>query len=157
MPERSFTYDYPHPALTADLIMLTAEAAPQVLLIRRKHEPFAGMWALPGGFVDEGETLEAAARRELREETGLEVRVLEQMQTFGDPDRDPRGWTVSVAFVARVQPNQAEARAGDDAAEVGWHRLDLLPPLAFDHGKVLAFARRWLTAREANNPGASQG
>lgn len=140
---RQYTYDYPHPAVTAYLIVLTCETPPRVLLIRRKHEPFAGAWALPGGFVDQDEPLETAARRELREETGLEVDQLEQMQAFGDPGRDPRGWTVSIAFVARVDPNTS-ATAGDDAAEAAWHPLEQLPPLAFDHGKVLAFARRWL-------------
>jgi 8-oxo-dGTP diphosphatase len=140
---RQCIYDYPHPAVTADLIVLTREKRPRVLLIRRKHGPFTGAWALPGGFVDQDEPLEAAARRELREETGLEVGQLEQMQAFGDPGRDPRGWTVSIAFVAHVDPNTA-ATAGDDAAEAAWHPLDQLPPLAFDHEKVLAFARRWL-------------
>jgi 8-oxo-dGTP diphosphatase len=138
-----YTYDYPHPAVTADVVVVTRESRPRVLLIRRKREPFAGAWALPGGFVDHEEPLEAAARRELREETALEVEQLEQMHAFGDPGRDPRGWTVSIAFVARVDPGTTPT-AGDDAAEAAWHPLDRLPPLAFDHDRVLAFARQWL-------------
>jgi 8-oxo-dGTP diphosphatase len=112
-----------------------------VLLIRRKHDPFAGQWALPGGFVEEGETLDASARRELREETGLEVGVLDQLRTFGDPGRDPRGWTVSVVHLAFVDAEHVQPRANDDAMEVSWHYLDQLPPLAFDHGQILARAR----------------
>jgi 8-oxo-dGTP diphosphatase len=118
-----------------------------VLLIRRKHDPFAGKWALPGGFVDENETLEAAARRELHEETGLEVEGLQQLQTFGDPGRDPRGWTIAVAFLARVDAGKLQPEAADDAAEAAWHRLDQLPPLAFDHEQILACARQQLALR----------
>jgi 8-oxo-dGTP diphosphatase len=140
------TYDYPRPSVTVDVVIVTREASPRVLLIRRKKEPFAGTWAIPGGFVDPGETLVAAAERELREETGVENVALEQLAAFGDPGRDPRGWTVSVAFLARVAPDTAAA-AADDAAEVGWHPLDNLPPrLAFDHGKILARAQARLTA-----------
>jgi 8-oxo-dGTP diphosphatase len=115
------------------------------LLIRRKHEPFAGAWALPGGFIDMDETLQASAARELREETGLVVADLEQLHTFGDPGRDPRGRTVSVAYLARVDAEAVSPRADDDASEVGWHDLDQLPELAFDHDRILAFARERLT------------
>src|SRR5262245_44480516 len=87
------SYPYPRPALTVDLVIVSRSRTPKVLLIRRRHEPFAGRWALPGGFVDEGESLEEAARRELREETGISVKELEQLRTFGEPGRDPRGWT----------------------------------------------------------------
>ncbi|MCS6851091.1 MAG: NUDIX hydrolase [Gemmataceae bacterium] len=137
-----YCYDYPRPAVTVDIALVTAEPRPRVLLIRRRHEPFAGSWALPGGFVDEHEALEAAARRELREETGLEVGELEQLGAFGDPGRDPRGWTVSIVFGARVKADQAMPQAADDAAEVAWHRLDQLPPLAFDHARILEHVRR---------------
>jgi len=141
-----YTYDYPRPSVTVDMVVVTREAKPRVLLIRRKKDPFAGTWAIPGGFVDPGESLVAAAERELREETGVENVCLEQLAAFGDPGRDPRGWTVSVAFVARV-PADTQATAADDAAEVGWHALDDLPKrLAFDHGRILARARARLAA-----------
>jgi 8-oxo-dGTP diphosphatase len=139
-----FTYEYPRPALTVDVVIVSRTGEPKVLLIRRKHEPFAGCWAIPGGFVDEGETLEEAARRELLEETGVEVDDLEQIGTFGDPGRDPRGWTVAVAHLARVSPSKVAAKAADDAAELDWHPLAKLPPLAFDHAKILEAARRRL-------------
>jgi 8-oxo-dGTP diphosphatase len=147
MTHGGFTYNYPRPALTADAIVVSNEANPRVLLIRRKYPPFEGSWALPGGFVNAEEPLEPAARRELREETGLDIPDLQQLHTFGDPGRDPRGWTVSVAFIAVVDPMAVRAKADDDASEVGWHSLDRLPPLAFDHEKVLAMARSWLAAR----------
>jgi 8-oxo-dGTP diphosphatase len=152
MPDLPYCYEYPRPALTADAIVVTREAAARVLLIRRKHPPFAATWALPGGFVDENEPLETAARRELHEETGIQVGRLEQLQTFGDPGRDPRGWTVSVAFIARVNPESVQPKAADDASEVAWHLLDQLPPLAFDHASVLEFARKWLQDHPGRPP-----
>jgi 8-oxo-dGTP diphosphatase len=133
-----YVYDYPRPAVTVDVAIVTRERVPRVLLIRRKHEPFAGTWAIPGGFVDVDEPLEAAAIRELREETGIRVDHLEQLRTFGDPGRDPRGWTISVVYLARLDPDKIEPQANDDAAEVGWHSLHRLPSLAFDHAKILA-------------------
>lgn len=138
------TYPYPRPALTVDLIVATDGIPPEVLLIRRGRDPFAGLWALPGGFVDENEPLEAAARRELLEETGATVDAVEQLVTVGDPGRDPRGWTVSVVYLARVRKGDVSAAAGDDAAEVGWFRLDALPAMAFDHVRVLGVAGRRL-------------
>jgi 8-oxo-dGTP diphosphatase len=140
------TYEYPRPSVTVDVVIVTREPRPRVLLIRRKRDPFAGAWAIPGGFVDPNEPLAAAAARELREETGVEHVDLEQLAAFGDPGRDPRGWTVSIAFLARVAADTA-ATAADDAAAVGWHPLDVLPqPLAFDHDKILARARARLAA-----------
>ena len=136
-----FTYDYPRPALTVDCVIVTREARPRVLLIRRKKDPFAGSCSLPGGFVDEGERLAAAAQRELEEETGLKVSGLKQMYTFGDPGRDPRGWTVSVVYLAHVDPAGLMPNAADDADAVSWFPLDELPPLAFDHAAILAMAR----------------
>jgi 8-oxo-dGTP diphosphatase len=139
-----YTYDYPRPAVTVDVVVVSREAPPRVLLIRRKHEPFAGKWAIPGGFVDVDEPLEAAARRELREETGVEAGDVQQLHTFGDPGRDPRGRTISVVYLTRVDPEAVRAAADDDAAEVGWHALDRPPPLAFDHAAILEHARRRL-------------
>src|SRR3954468_14982717 len=127
------TYEYARPALTVDVAIVTREARPRVLLIRRKTDPFAGSWALPGGFVDENERLADAARRELVEETGVTAADLEQLYTAGDPAADPGGWRVSVAYLAQVDPGAVKPVAADDAAEVGWPPLDALPPLAFDH------------------------
>lgn len=135
-----YTYEYPHPAFSADVALFCGDDADRrVLLIRRGFDPFVGSWALPGGFVNEGELVESAARRELTEETGIEwPGGLVQAGAFGDPGRDPRGWTVSVAYAAWVGELPLRATPGDDAAEVAWHRLDDLPALAFDHDRVLA-------------------
>jgi 8-oxo-dGTP diphosphatase len=143
---RTFTYNCPRPALTVDIAVVTREPAPRVLLIQRKNEPYAGSWALPGGYVEENERLADAARRELREETGMIVESMEQLYTSGDPGRDPRGWTVSVVFLAQTDRPDG-AKAADDAASVGWHRLDELPPLAFDHAMLLARVRARLADR----------
>src|SRR5581483_3671318 len=145
---RKFTYDYPRPALTVDVVIVTREARPRVLLIRRRKDPFAGKWAFPGGFVDENERLADAARRELREETGADVGEVEQLYTAGDPGRDPRGWTVTVAFLARVGADQLKPVAADDADAVGWFPVDGPPPLAFDHAMILARARARIADRE---------
>lgn len=137
------TYEYPRPALTVDAVALRGPAhARELLLIRRGQDPFAGRWALPGGFVDENEPLEHAARRELAEETGLTTtRPFRQVGAFGEPGRDPRGWTVGVAFAVDLGGRAEPAiRGGDDAAEAAWHRLDALPPLAFDHDRIVAVA-----------------
>jgi 8-oxo-dGTP diphosphatase len=146
---KKFTYEYPRPALTVDVVLATREARPRVLLIQRKHEPFAGTWALPGGFVNEGETLADAARRELQEETGLEVAEMEQLYTAGDPGRDPRGWTVSTVFLTRVDAELLQPVAADDAGAVSWFLLEKLPKLAFDHAMLLARARARLADRQA--------
>ena len=103
------------------------------MLIRRKNPPPG--WALPGGFVDYGESLEDAARREALEETGLKVRLLEQFHAYSQPDRDPRHHSLSVVFIATADD---EPRAADDAAEAALFTLDALPPLAFDHARILA-------------------
>lgn len=137
---------YPRPSVTVDIVLLAREGRGwQALLIRRKHPPFEGHWALPGGFVEPHEPLEVAARRELQEEAGVVPRRLEQMRTFGDPGRDPRGWTISVAYLAVLDAEERLAlrpQAGDDAADVGWFDLVALPPLAFDHADILAYAGR---------------
>lgn len=140
-PRQQYTYDYPRPSVTVDVVLVTQEPEPRVLLIRRKHAPFAGAWAIPGGFVEMDETLEESARRELREETGLEVGPLEQLHTFGDPGRDPRGRTISIVYLGRVDADRLRPRADDDAAEVGWHPLREPPPMAFDHDRILECAR----------------
>ena len=146
---KKFSYEYPRPALTVDIAIATREARPRVLLIRRKHDPFAGSWALPGGFVEANERLVDAARRELQEETGVKIADLEQLYTAGEPGRDPRGWTVSVVYLARAEPDEVKAVAADDAEAVGWFPLDKLPALAFDHAMILARARARLEDRTA--------
>ena len=149
MSSGKYTYDYPRPAVSVDIVIVTREAKPRVLLIRRKHEPFVGMWAIPGGFVDMDESLEDAAKRELLEETGVRMNKLTQLYTFGDPKRDPRGRNISVTYLAQVNADDLTPRADDDAAEVGWFSLARPPKLAFDHKKILAFARKFLKVRHA--------
>jgi 8-oxo-dGTP diphosphatase len=155
MSKKKYSYDFPRPAVTVDIVVLTQEKAPRVLLIRRKHAPFAGMWAIPGGFVDMDESLEAAAVRELREETGLNVARLQQLRTFGDPGRDPRGRTISVVYLARVDPTKVHPEGKDDAAEATWHSLRRPPPLAFDHRKILVHVRNGLKTKSVR-PGDGQ-
>jgi len=134
------------PALTADVVAVHAGGVPRVLLVRRGNEPFAGRWALPGGFVDEGELPIDAARRELTEETGFAFAGdLALVGVYGEPGRDPRGWTVSVAYLA-VTTGEVVVAGGDDAAEARWFPADELPVLAFDHDAIvrdaLALAER---------------
>lgn len=131
--------------VAVDLVVFTIrDGALQALLIRRGIPPFEGEWALPGGFVRE-ETLEAAARRELEEETGLKDVYLEQLCTFGDPGRDPRGRIVSVAYFALIRPEPV--RGATDAAEAGWFPAAAPPRLAFDHAAILATGLRRLRAK----------
>ncbi|HUV89665.1 MAG TPA: NUDIX domain-containing protein [Anaerolineae bacterium] len=137
--------DYPRPSVTADVIIFTLRGNDlQVLLIRRKYSPFEGMWAIPGGFVGISESLEEAARRELEEEAGVRDVYLEQLYTFGDPGRDPRGRVITVAYFALVPAAVISPRAGDDAAEARWWSVVHLPPLAFDHVGILAYALKRL-------------
>jgi 8-oxo-dGTP diphosphatase len=128
------------PALAADCVVLDARG--RLLLVRRKFPPFKGQYALPGGFVEIGETVQDACRRELMEETGVRAGKLQLLGVYSDPSRDPRGHTCSAVFITRVR--SATAKAGDDAAAAewieDWSKLDL----AFDHAKILADARRLL-------------
>jgi len=130
------------PLLAADVVILAREAdSLQVLLVRRRYPPFAGRWAIPGGLVEAGEPIVAAARRELWEETGLCAGRLYQFGAFGDPERDPRGRVVSIAYLALVDKKQVRPRAGDDAAAVKWFSFLHPPALAFDHRLLLRRAR----------------
>ena len=134
-------YDWPRPAVTTDVaVFAERNGETSILLIQRGGEPFAGCWALPGGFLEEDETLEACAARELKEETGLEVGPLSLFGTYSAPGRDPRGRTVTVAYWTRTEDSSGEAIAGDDAAECRWFALDRLPKLAFDHDRIIADA-----------------
>jgi 8-oxo-dGTP diphosphatase len=132
--------------LTVDIVIFALhDWELQVLLIQRGVPPFEGQWALPGGFVREGETLDAAARRELEEETGVRDVYLEQLYTFGDPDRDPRGRIVTVAYYALLTTDLAPLAAGTDAGAARWTPARSHPPLAFDHARILEYALERLT------------
>lgn len=134
------TYKYPRPALTVDIAVFQQfeEQQVQVLLIRRAQAPFKGSWALPGGFAQMNETLEESAARELAEETSLVDLQLEQVHTYGDPGRDPRGRVISVAFCT-ILPGGEEIpmRAGSDARNASWFLQIDLPELAFDHQQII--------------------
>ncbi|GAB4577710.1 MAG: NUDIX domain-containing protein [Anaerolineales bacterium] len=139
-----YTYDYPRPAVTADIVVFTVrENQLNVLLIQRREPPYPGMWALPGGFVNMDEALEDAAQRELEEETGLQEAYLEQLYTYGNPERDPRGRVITVAYFALIAPDASfHAEGGSDAARAAWHPINHLPPLAFDHADIITYAIR---------------
>ncbi len=131
---------YHYPAITVDVVIFTLRDDDlQVLLIQRKISPFEGRWAIPGGFVETDESLEVAARRELQEETGVRNVYLEQLYTFGDPRRDPRGRVVTVAYLALV-PAPLAVEAGSDASDARWWPVAKLPKLAFDHTQILQYA-----------------
>jgi 8-oxo-dGTP diphosphatase len=127
-------------AVTADVVIFNlANQALKVLLVCRAYPPFKGQWAIPGGFVHASESVDEAARRELEEETGVRDVYLEQLYTFGAPNRDPRGRVITVAYFALVA-GEVPTRAGDDAVDAAWHSVYDLPPLAFDHADILKYA-----------------
>jgi len=132
----AYTYEYPRPAVTADCIVITKEAEPKVLLIERGGEPFKGCWALPGGFMNMDETTEQCAFRELEEETGLKIGEVHQIGAYSRVDRDPRGRTITVAYLAVVDAPIA-VKGQDDAAMAQWFPLSALPELAFDHADIM--------------------
>jgi 8-oxo-dGTP diphosphatase len=153
-----FTYEYPRPAVTVDVVLFTMRSEDlAVLLVKRGGAPFKGQWALPGGFVNPHERLEQAAARELAEETAVTGVPLEQIGAFGDPGRDPRGHTVSVAYLAFVIAESHSIEAGDDAADATWMKLHDLAldgtkrrgakALAFDHARIVEVARERLQER----------
>jgi 8-oxo-dGTP diphosphatase len=144
----SHIYDYPHPAVTTDIVVFTVvDDVLKLLLIRRKAAPYKGHWALPGGFVEIDESIDAGAARELAEETGLAGIYLEQLYTFGAPHRDPRERVISVAYYALAPLRGLMLMAGSDAADAAWHDIDALPKLAFDHAEIVAMARERLRAK----------
>jgi 8-oxo-dGTP diphosphatase len=127
--------------VTVDIVIFTVrDRALQVLLVKRGVPPFLGQHAIPGGFIHEDESLEAAALRELYEEAGVRNVYLEQLYTFGDLRRDPRGRVITVAYYALIASDELSIAAGSDAAEAGWFPVTKLPPLAFDHRRILDYA-----------------
>lgn len=129
--------EYRNPAVTVDAII---EMENGIVLIQRGKEPYKGMWALPGGHLDYGESLEKAAAREVMEETGLEAYEVTQVHAYSEPGRDPRGHYVSMVFKVKVK---GELKAGDDAANIGVYPLASLPPLAFDHAGMIRDYLEW--------------
>jgi 8-oxo-dGTP diphosphatase len=143
-----YTYRYPHPAVTTDIVIFRIQDDDlKVLLIKRALPPHKNEWALPGGFIKLEESLEEGARRELEEETGVTGVHLEQLYTFGEPERDPRERVITVAYFALIRANELEMKAGSDAREVGWFKLRELPDLAFDHKRILKMAHERLIVR----------
>ena len=135
----TYTYDYPRPAVTTDCVIFGYDGKElKVLLIERGIEPFKGCWAFPGGFLNMDEDALAGARRELKEETGLEDAFIEQFHTFSEPGRDPRGRVITIAHYALVKIQEVEG--GDDAAQARWFPIGEVPPLAFDHDRILRMA-----------------
>lgn len=134
-----YTYDYPRPMLTVDIFLLRLKHDRlEVLLIQRKNDPFKGRWALPGGYVEIEEPLEAAAKRELSEETGIKDIPLRKINVFGEPGRDPRGRTITIVYLGVVPLEFRErAKAGDDAIASQWYHINNLPDLAFDHTRIV--------------------
>lgn len=139
-----YTYDYPRPAVTADIAVLRLEEVPEILLIQRKAYPFKDMWALPGGFMEMEESLEEAARRELVEETGIKAGELIRFDTYDKPGRDPRGRTITQVFVMIWKQEMLLPEAGSDAADLRWFPLNELPTLAFDHALIVADVLRMI-------------
>jgi 8-oxo-dGTP diphosphatase len=132
----TYTYKYPRPAVTADCVVITKEEQPKVLLIQRGIDPYKGCWAFPGGFMNMDETTEECAIRELEEETGLRVPDVHQIGAYSKVDRDPRGRTITVAYLAIIDEPVA-VRGQDDAAKAEWFPLSALPELAFDHAEIM--------------------
>ncbi|WP_375561287.1 NUDIX domain-containing protein [Bernardetia sp. OM2101] len=154
-----YSYEYPRPSVTVDCVIFAWDSENsdlKVLLIERAHDPFAGKWAFPGGFVDMDEDLETAARRELEEETGMNDLFMEQLYTFGAPNRDPRGRVISVAYYALVSlaHHADQIKAASDAADTQWINIKDLSEieLAFDHQEVMKIALERLRGKVRYQP-----
>lgn len=145
-----YSYEYPRPSVTADVVLFWAKGDKlRLLLIERLNEPFSGKWALPGGFVDKDEDLHDAAARELKEETGFDFTRLRQVGAYGKPGRDPRGHVITIAFTGLISV-EPQLVAGDDAVAAKWFFVDELPPLAFDHEKIIKDAYRLIKSELAD-------
>jgi len=151
--KKQYSYRYPRPALTVDCVVFGLDEQDlKVLLIQRDDPPFEGGWALPGGFVRIDETIHAAARRELEEETGLQIGFLEQLYTFGDLQRDPRERVVTVAYYALLRLEEHRVQAASDARDARWFAVTELPELAFDHAEILGVAHERLRGKVVYQP-----
>lgn len=140
-------------SLSVDAVVFGYESGSiSVLLVKRKYEPFKGQWAIPGGFVLQEESLECAVQRELKEETGIEINYLEQLYTFGAPQRDPRNRVVSVAYFGLIKPSAFKIFASTDAEEVQWFNIKALPKLSFDHDDILQLAIKRLQNKITYQP-----
>lgn len=140
--KKAHVYEYPKADNTTDAVVFALDAENgtlKVLLIKRgrEGEPYCGCWALPGGFLNMDEDLDTCVRRELEEETGIKLSYLEQLYTFGRPDRDPRGRVITTAYMALVRPNEMTVKAADDAVDFAWAAVHSLPPMAFDHAEII--------------------
>ncbi|MBK1789695.1 NUDIX hydrolase [Persicirhabdus sediminis] len=148
-----YQYKYARPALTTDCVVFGLDQDDlKVLLIQRDIQPFEGKWALPGGFIQVGESIDDCARRELEEETGLHDIFLEQLYSYGQPDRDPREHVITVAYYALVNLIEHAPKAATDARNAAWFSLDDLPSLAFDHQTILETARQRLRGKVRYQP-----
>ena len=149
-----YTYEYPRPSVTVDIVVYGYDGGKQLklLLIKRGSDPYKGSWALPGGFVDMDENLETAALRELEEETGVKDLYVEQLFTFGQPGRDPRGRVISVAYFSLVNLQDHPVAAASDADKAEWFPLNELPELAFDHSTIISTANDRLAAKVRYQP-----
>ena len=142
----AYKYEFPRPAVTVDCVVFSWDGKRlSLLLIERANDPFKGCWAFPGGFVDPHESLEQAAKRELLEETDLAIDPLILFGAFGDPGRDPRGHTITIAFYTVVRDQLKSAKSGSDAKSLSWVPLNHASNLAFDHQKIMAKACSQLT------------
>jgi 8-oxo-dGTP diphosphatase len=149
----NYSYEYPRPAVTTDCIIFGFDAGEiKVLLVERGIEPFQGRWALPGGFLQMDENADECAQRELFEETGLENVFIEQLYTFSDVDRDPRGRVITVSYFALVKLANYKVQAGDDAKNAKWFPISKVPSLAFDHDRILRVALNRLRGKIRYQP-----
>lgn len=141
-----YCYEYPRPSVATDIIVCTITKPFQILLIQRKNPPYQGMWALPGGFMDMDERLHNTAKRELMEETGIQLDELQFFDVYDDPQRDPRGRTIGIVYYALV-PQPIKPEASDDASSAQWFSIEELPQLAFDHKLIIDhFKQKILTS-----------
>ena len=153
--KKQYKYDYPMADNTVDAVVFgigndhtfPGRNELHVLLIERRGDPFKGRWALPGGYLEENETIDDAVLRELKEETSVELSWMEQLYTFGDPGRDPRGRVISTAYLAVVRASDVIVEAGDDAAKARWFPISVLPKLAFDHDKIIKMGLQRLRSK----------